>query len=138
MEGMSPHIMLRDALLKIKQQDETLSFRHSCGEGVCGSDALPRADALATELSGGERQRVAVARALMRDPDIVLADEPTANLDSELGRLVVNSLVAAVKGRNKMGIMVTHDMNMAALADGILPMRDGHLGAIILNQSKPG
>jgi len=91
----------------------------------------PRAHALATELSGGERQRVAVARALMRDPDIVLADEPTANLDSELGRHVVNSLIIAVKGRNKMGIMVTHDLNMAALTDGMLQMRDGHLGGLI-------
>ena len=96
---------------------------------------IPRAHALATELSGGERQRVAVARALMRDPDIVLADEPTANLDSELGRHVVKSLVSGVKGRNKMGIMVTHDLNMAALADGILEMRDGRLGSIILKDN---
>lgn len=89
----------------------------------------PRANALSTELSGGERQRVAIARALMRDPDIVLADEPTANLDSELGRHVVKSLLGSVKGRNKIGIMVTHDMNMAALADQILDMRDGHLSS---------
>ena len=86
-----------------------------------------RANALVTELSGGERQRVAIARALMRDPEIVLADEPTANLDSELGRRVVKNLIDSVKGRNKMGIMVTHDLNMAALADGILEMRDGYL-----------
>jgi len=86
-----------------------------------------RANALVPELSGGERQRVAVARALMRDPEIVLADEPTANLDSVLGRRVVKNLVDGVKGRNKMGIMVTHDLNMAALADGILEMRDGHV-----------
>jgi putative ABC transport system ATP-binding protein len=84
-----------------------------------------RADALATELSGGERQRVAIARALMRDPDIVLADEPTANLDSDLGHRVVENLIRGVKGRNKIGIMVTHDLSMAALADGILEMHDG-------------
>jgi putative ABC transport system ATP-binding protein len=95
----------------------------------------PRAEALATELSGGEKQRVAIARALMRDPDIVLADEPTANLDSELGKLVVESLVTSVKGRNKIGVMVTHDLNMATLADGMVQMRDGHLGDIILNKS---
>jgi putative ABC transport system ATP-binding protein len=93
----------------------------------------PRANALAMELSGGEKQRVAIARALMRDPDIVLADEPTANLDSELGRHVVESLVTSVKGRNKIGIMVTHDLNMAALTDGILRMRDGLLGSLVLN-----
>ena len=86
-----------------------------------------RASALATELSGGERQRVAIARALMRDPDMVLADEPTANLDSELGRRVVRNLVDGVKGRNKIGIMVTHDLSMAALADATLEMRDGYV-----------
>jgi putative ABC transport system ATP-binding protein len=91
-----------------------------------------RANALVTELSGGERQRVAIARALMRDPEMVLADEPTANLDSELGRRVVQNLVDGVKGRNKIGIMVTHDLNMAALADGILEMRDGHLNSNLL------
>ena len=86
-----------------------------------------RADALATELSAGERQRVAIARALVKDADIVLADEPTANLDSELGQRVVESLVAGVKFRNKVGIMVTHDLRMVALSDVILEMRDGHL-----------
>ena len=91
-----------------------------------------RANALVTELSGGERQRVAIARALMRDPEMVLADEPTANLDSELGRRVVQNLVDGVKGRNKIGIMVTHDLDMAALADGILEMRDGHLNSSLL------
>jgi putative ABC transport system ATP-binding protein len=90
---------------------------------------VTRANALATELSGGERQRVAIARALMRDPDMVLADEPTANLDSELGRHVVQNLINGVKGRNKIGIMVTHDLNMAALADSILGMRDGHISS---------
>ncbi len=96
-----------------------------------------RANALSTELSGGERQRVAIARALMRDPDVVLADEPTANLDSELGRHVVESLLDSVKERNKIGIMVTHDMNMAALADRTLDMRDGHLGRHASKTAEP-
>jgi putative ABC transport system ATP-binding protein len=91
-----------------------------------------RENVLITELSGGERQRVAIARALMRDPEMVLADEPTANLDSELGVHVVQNLVEGVKARNKIGIMVTHDLNMAALTDGILEMRDGNLGRNLL------
>ena len=91
-----------------------------------------RENALITELSGGERQRVAIARALMRDPEMVLADEPTANLDSELGVHVVQNLVDGVKARNKIGIMVTHDLNMAALTDGILEMRDGNLSRNLL------
>jgi len=86
-----------------------------------------RAYALARQLSAGERQRVAIARALMRDPWLILVDEPTANLDSERGEQVVRSLIAEVKGREKLGIMVTHDTRMAALADVILEMRDGHL-----------
>lgn len=86
-----------------------------------------RRNALATELSGGERQRVAIARALMNDPDLVLVDEPTASLDSTRGKQVVNSLIEEVKTRQKLGIMVTHDLDMAALADRILELRDGVL-----------
>ena len=86
-----------------------------------------RAGALATQLSAGERQRVAIGRALMRDPFLVLVDEPTANLDSEQGERVVRSLIAEVKARDKLGLMVTHDVRMAGLADVILQMRDGHL-----------
>jgi putative ABC transport system ATP-binding protein len=86
-----------------------------------------RVGALATELSGGERQRVAIGRALMRDPLLVLVDEPTANLDSEQGERVIRSLMAEVKACDKLGLMVSHDMRMAALADVILEMCDGHL-----------
>jgi len=86
-----------------------------------------RADALASQLSGGERQRVAIGRALMNNPDLVLVDEPTASLDSERGRQVVRSLIQEVKSRDKLGIMVTHDMEMAALADRILELHDGLL-----------
>jgi putative ABC transport system ATP-binding protein len=88
-----------------------------------------RRNALSTELSGGERQRVAIARALMNDPDLVLVDEPTASLDSNRGRQVVTSLLDEVKSRNKLGIMVTHDLNMAAMADRVLELRDGVLAA---------
>ncbi len=89
-----------------------------------------RTGALATELSAGERQRVAIGRALMRDPLLVLVDEPTANLDSDRGEQVVRSLIAEVKSRGKLGLMVTHDMRMAALADVILQMRDGRLARL--------
>jgi putative ABC transport system ATP-binding protein len=92
-------------------------------------DLTSRADALATELSGGERQRVAIARALMNDPSLVLVDEPTASLDSVRGRKVVESLIQEVKSRRKLGIMVTHDPEMAALADLVLEIHDGALRA---------
>lgn len=86
-----------------------------------------RADALATALSGGERQRVAIGRALMNQPEMVLVDEPTANLDSARGAQVVASLIAEVRGRGLLGIMVTHDVAMAKLADRVLELHDGVL-----------
>lgn len=86
-----------------------------------------RSGAIATELSGGERQRVAIARALMNDPAFVLVDEPTASLDSARGRQVVESLRDEVKSRNKLGLMVTHDLEMARFADTLLEIHDGAL-----------
>lgn len=78
-------------------------------------------------LSGGEKQRVAIARALMNDPDIILADEPTASLDTGRGREVVEMLVKEVKLRKKAAIMVTHDERMLDLCDRVLRMTDGKL-----------
>lgn len=86
-----------------------------------------RANAVAAELSGGERQRVAIGRALMNDPGLVLVDEPTASLDSARGRQVVESLIHEVKSRGKLGLMVTHDLAMAELADRVIEMHDGVL-----------
>jgi putative ABC transport system ATP-binding protein len=97
-----------------------------------------RANALATDLSGGERQRVAIARALMNDPQLVLVDEPTSSLDSARGKLVVESLIKEVKSRDKLGLMVTHDMEMAALADRIVAMHDGRMTEVSPETVKPG
>ena len=78
------------------------------------------------KLSGGEQQRVAIARALANDPPIVLADEPTANLDSETGRLIVE-LLRTLRTENRTVIIATHDDAIAAKSDLILEMRDGRL-----------
>ena len=86
-----------------------------------------RAHHLPGELSGGERQRVAIGRALMNDPLLVLVDEPTSNLDSERGNEVVRSLAEEVKMRNKIGILVTHDRRMLTHVDRVLEMADGRL-----------
>jgi putative ABC transport system ATP-binding protein len=86
-----------------------------------------RAHHVPGELSGGERQRVAIGRALMNDPLLVLVDEPTSNLDSERGTEVVRSLAEEVKLRNKIGIMVTHDRRMLTHVDRVLEIADGRL-----------
>lgn len=84
-----------------------------------------RSGALPTEMSGGERQRVAIARALMNDPDLILVDEPTAALDTERGREVVEMLAREVKQRGKTAVMVTHDMRMTGFTDRVITMLDG-------------
>ncbi len=79
------------------------------------------------ELSGGERQRVAMARALANDPEIILADEPTGNLDTESGTPVLAMLKKLSVNDGKTVIIVTHDPDAAAIADRIVRLRDGHI-----------
>lgn len=79
------------------------------------------------ELSGGERQRVAIARAFMNDSHIILADEPTASLDSKRAHEVVQLISQEVKKRNKAAVMVTHDERMLSYCDKVFRMEDGVL-----------
>ncbi len=81
------------------------------------------------QLSGGERQRVAIGRALMNEPELVLFDEPTSALDSRLGEQVMELIRAEVKGRGTAAIVVTHDTRMTHFADRVVEIRDGHLAA---------
>ena len=80
-----------------------------------------------SQLSGGEQQRIAIARALANDPPILLADEPTGNLDSKNGRHVVELLVEVNKVRRTTIVMVTHDSELTGRSDAVLSMRDGGL-----------
>ena len=84
-----------------------------------------RAHHYPSQLSGGEQQRIAIARALANDPPIVLADEPTGNLDSSTGRHVMDLLMRVHRARNTTLVLVTHDAELAALADTRLVLRDG-------------
>lgn len=76
-------------------------------------------DALPNTLSGGQKQRVAIARALSNNPSIILADEPTGNLDPETGEIVLKLFIDGVKKYNRTLVMVTHDMDIAKMADEV-------------------
>ena len=113
------------------------------------SDAGPRARRLLEEvcltgrahhypaqLSGGEQQRVALARALANDPPIVLADEPTGNLDSANGRHIMDLLRAIHRSRGTTLLLVTHEATLAALADARLVLRDGRVVESTLGEAR--
>jgi len=80
-----------------------------------------------SQLSGGEQQRVAIARALANDPPILLADEPTGNLDSATGRQVIDLLMAVNRDHGRTLVLVTHDPELAQVADEVIALRDGRV-----------
>jgi putative ABC transport system ATP-binding protein len=86
-----------------------------------------RLNNLPGQMSGGQQQRVAIARALIHNPSLVLADEPTASLDTERAYQVVETFAGLIHEQNRAGIMVTHDLRMCEYVDRVLQMRDGKL-----------
>ncbi len=111
--------------------------------GVRGAEARRRSAAMLTEVglgdrltsaidtfSGGEQQRVAIARALVHEPQLLLADEPTGNLDEETACQVFSLVMSLVRKRGAMLLLVTHDRTLAASADRVLEMRDGRLAEL--------
>jgi ABC-type lipoprotein export system ATPase subunit len=88
-----------------------------------------RSDHFPAELSGGEQQRVAIARALVIEPSLILADEPTGNLDSATGRLIVDMLVEQ-RSRGIAVVVATHDLHLAAKADRKVEMLDGTIAQV--------
>ena len=95
---------------------------------------VSRIDHRPAELSGGQMQRVAVARALIMDPPLILADEPTGNLDSATGAAIVDLLrsVAHDKGLHRSVVMVTHNAEAASVADRVITLQDGALKSDVL------
>ncbi len=86
-----------------------------------------RMDHLPSQMSGGQQQRVAIARSLSNNPDVILADEPTGNLDSKAGSDVMSLLEKLWKEQGKTIIMVTHDLNLAKRAKRLVQLKDGEI-----------
>ncbi len=90
---------------------------------------------LPAQLSGGQQQRVAIARALIHNPSVVLADEPTASLDTERAFQVVETFANLIHEQNRAGIMVTHDLRLTQYVDRVVQMRDGQIVEVIDNRT---
>jgi putative ABC transport system ATP-binding protein len=93
-----------------------------------------RADHYPSQLSGGEQQRIAVARALANDPPLLLADEPTGNLDSATGHAIIELLLGINRARGTTLVLVTHDPELAARAEVVIALKDGRVASITARQ----
>lgn len=109
-----------------RQRAEALLARLGLGD---------RLNNLPSQLSGGQQQRVAIARALIHDPSVVLADEPTANLDTERANQVVGIFADLIHEGGRAGIMVTHDLRMCKYVDKVIQMVDGRIERVITERA---
>lgn len=127
--NLVPYLTVLDQLLVVKKmkgsitKEDKQNAKELLGQ-VGLSDKLKK---YPEQLSGGERQRTAIARALVNDPDIILADEPTANLDTKRAFEIVELMSNELKSRNKAAVMVTHDERLLKYCDKVYQMMDGNL-----------
>jgi len=127
--NLVPYLNVKEQLLyiaKLKKENKQESEKRA--DHLLAAFGLgERKSHYPNQLSGGEKQRVAIARAFMNNPDLILADEPTASLDSKRAREVVEMMKREVKENQKAAIMITHDERMLDVCDRILTLRDGKL-----------
>ncbi|CAM3993055.1 hemin ABC transporter ATP-binding protein [Bacillus luti] len=127
--NLVPYLNVKEQLLyiaKLKKENKQESEKRA--DHLLAAFGLgERKSHYPNQLSGGEKQRVAIARAFMNNPDLILADEPTASLDSKRAREVVEMMKREVKESQKAAIMITHDERMLDVCDRILTLRDGQL-----------
>lgn len=127
--NLLPYLTVEDQLLVVKKMGGSIKTE----DRVLAKELLndiglgDKLNKYPHQLSGGERQRTAIARAFMNNPSIILADEPTANLDTKRAREVVSLISLEVKARNKAAIMVTHDERMLPYCDRVYRIEDGVL-----------
>ena len=117
--------VLMPARIARRPVDSKSSVYHDAMENLRDVDLLDRAHTPARLLSGGERQRVAIARALCNDPSLILADEPSGNLDRANASRIGSLLMRCVQSKKKSLILVTHDAELAALCDRQYLLKDG-------------
>ncbi|MEF7644110.1 ABC transporter ATP-binding protein [Bacillus thuringiensis] len=127
--NLVPYLNVKEQLLYIaKLKKESKQESEKRADYLLAAFGLgERKNHYPNQLSGGEKQRVAIARAFMNNPDLILADEPTASLDSKRAREVVEMMKREVKESQKAAIMITHDERMLDVCDRILMLRDGQL-----------
>ncbi|MBD3109084.1 ABC transporter ATP-binding protein [Bacillus sp. AGMB 02131] len=127
--NLVPYLTVLDQLLVVKRMSGsvTAADKQFAKELLEELGLASKLHKFPNELSGGERQRTAIARAFMNNPNVILADEPTASLDSNRAFEVVQLISKEVKSRNKAAIMVTHDERMLQYCDRVFRMEDGIL-----------
>lgn len=122
---------LENVMLPLEFQEADPSFAKKKATELLELVGLsPKARNLPSQLSGGQRQRVAIARSLAVDPDIILADEPTGNLDSKTGTYILDFLYDLHKKKGKTIIIVTHDVTLVRYAERVVNIRDGLIESI--------
>lgn len=127
--NLLPYLTVQDQLLVVKKMGGQIKPEHRklAKELLTNIGLGHKLKKYPHQLSGGERQRTAIARAFMNNPSIILADEPTANLDTKRAHEVLSLISKEVKERNKAAIMVTHDERMLSYCDRIYRIEDGVL-----------
>lgn len=123
---LGEHTALENILMPVHLDGRKVDEEHF-NEVIDALDIRGKLNNYPDELSGGEQQRVAIARALISKPAIVLADEPTGNLDPKTGDEVLKLLKAIAHKFNQTVILVTHDMEIARMADKVIRLSDGHI-----------
>jgi putative ABC transport system ATP-binding protein len=131
--NLVPYLTARENVELMLRLNRTLNkqTRPLAGELLDRLGLGDRLNSYPNQLSGGEQQRVAIARALVHSPELVLADEPTASLDTERAHQVVETFASLIHEQGRAGIMVTHDLRMVRYVDRVVRMEDGRVASIL-------